>query len=140
MEKNINLSEIHQPIVSRWEGNTSLFKAMQSMELIIEAFRQYCISRNVRQSSIKVKVLLKLWLDPVYKSADNIFVELKNTGANCTAASVYNALNWLLAEGFLIKDSSLRKALYYCEKKESIMLLKLPEETSCGFARKNSVI
>ncbi|GAL83169.1 hypothetical protein MYP_395 [Sporocytophaga myxococcoides] len=109
---------------------------MESLELLTEAFHKYCKSRDVRQSGIKVLVLLKLWFDPVYKSADNIFVELKNTGANCTAASINNALNWLLAEGFLIKDSSLRKALYYCQKKESIVLLKLPGETSCGFVRK----
>ncbi len=99
------------------------------MELIIDAFRQYCKSRNVRQSSIKVKVLLKLWFDPVCTSADNIFVELKNAGVDCTSASIYNALNWLLVEGFLIKDASLRKALYYCQKEKCITRLNLAGET-----------
>lgn len=113
---------------------------MESIELIIEAFRKYCKSRNVRQSSIKVKVLLKLWLDPVCDSADNIFVELKNTGVNCTTASVYNALKWLLAEGFLIKDVSLRKALYYCQKEECITLLNLPAKTLDVSLSKDAVI
>ncbi len=60
------------------------------------------MSRNVRQSCIKVKVLLRLWFDPVCKSADNLFVELKNAGDRCsTIASVYNSLNWLTKKDFL---------------------------------------
>lgn len=100
---------------------------MESSESIIEAFRTYCMSRNVRQSSIKVKVLLRLWFDPVCKSADNLFVELINAGDRCTIASVYNSLNWLTEEGFLIKETSLRKAVYCCHKMESLMRLNLSD-------------
>jgi len=98
---------------------------MESSESIIEAFRTYCKSRNVRQSSIKVKVLLRLWFAPVCKSADILFIELKNAGDRCTIASVYNALNWLTEEGFLIKETSLRKAVYCCHKTEVMVMLNL---------------